>query len=192
MKTNVWKIALLSTSLLLIAPVICADNWQPIDRYQVKDGLVKDVKAGLMWMRCSVGQKWDGSRCQGEANRYTWEKVMQTPTHFSFAGYKDWRVPSHNELKSLVNCSSGQVNRLDKWHNQCGGDYASPTISQTAFPQTPDSWFWSSSLPMEDWFGAFPFTYFGHYAWIVNFNNGLDITSHRDDSGHLRLVRTGK
>ncbi len=31
------------------------------------DGTVTDVETGLQWMRCSLGQKWKGSTCVGEA-----------------------------------------------------------------------------------------------------------------------------
>lgn len=192
MKTNIWRTFFLSAALLSTTSIVYADNWKTEDRYQVKDGLVKDSKAGLMWMRCSLGQKWDGSTCQGEATRYSWEKAMDVPEQFEFASYKDWRVPSHDELKSLVHCSGGQTNKLDKWHSQCDGDFTSPTIAQAAFPKTPDSWFWSSSPETDDWFWSFPFTTFGNFAWVVNFGNGLDVTSHRDDNGYLRLVRNGK
>jgi Protein of unknown function (DUF1566) len=190
MKANMWKTVFLSTSLLLTASIVYADNWKTEDRYQIKDGLVKDPKAGLMWMRCSLGQKWDGTNCQGEAARYSWDKAMEAPKLFEFASYKDWRIPSHDELKSLVYCSGGLINRLDKKHSQCDGDYTSPTITQTAFPQTPENWFWSSSPQHEDWFWSFPFTVLGNFSWVVNFGNGLDLPSHRDDGGHLRLVRT--
>jgi len=60
------------------------------------------------------------------------------------------------------------------------------------FPETPDNWFWTSSPEHADWFWTFPFTDLGGFAWVVNFGNGLDVTSDRDDGGHLRLVRTGK
>ncbi len=192
MKTNMWKTIFLTVSLLLTASVASADDWKTEGRYKIKDGLVKDTKTGLMWMRCSLGQKWDGSTCQGEATRYSWEKAMEAPEQFEYASYKDWRVPSHDELKSLAQCSGGQPNKLDKWHSQCDGDYASPTIVQTAFPQTPGSWFWSSSPETDDWFWSFPFTTFGDFSWVVNFSNGLDVPSDRDDSAYLRLVRNGQ
>ncbi|WP_394753987.1 DUF1566 domain-containing protein [Crenothrix sp.] len=192
MKTSLWKTVFLSVSLLSTASVVYADNWKTEGLYQVKDGLVKDPKSGLMWMRCSVGQKWDGSQCQGAATLYSWEKAMDMPEKFDYASYKDWRVPSHNELKSLVYCTDGQINKLDKQHSQCGDDYAVPTIVQTAFPQTPDSWFWTSSPETDDWFCVFPYTLLGNFSWVVNFSNGLDVPSHRDDSGYLRLVRNGK
>ncbi|MCK5926074.1 MAG: caspase family protein, partial [Methylococcales bacterium] len=36
--------------------IVKSDNsWKTIKHYQVKEGLVKDTKTGLMWMRCSLG-----------------------------------------------------------------------------------------------------------------------------------------
>lgn len=192
MTSSRWKVFFLGAGLLLAAAPGYADNWKAEGHYQVKDGLVKDPKTGLMWMRCSMGQKWDGTTCQGSAARYSWDKAMEVTEGFEFAGHKDWRVPTHEELKSLVNCSGGLINRLDKAHSQCDGEYDTPTIFHAAFPETPANWFWSSSPQYEDWFGEFPFTYLGNFSWVVNFSSGLDVPSHRDDGGHLRLVRNGK
>lgn len=36
------------------------------------DGTVTDTRTGLMWMRCCVGQTWDGATCRGEARKMDW------------------------------------------------------------------------------------------------------------------------
>lgn len=87
-----------------VAPPV--KEWQTIDRYQVKGGLVKDTETKLMWMRCSLGQTWDGSTCTGKALEYTWAETMKQ-NGFNYAGYSNWRVPKIEELKTLVYCSSG-------------------------------------------------------------------------------------
>lgn len=192
MKISKKNRVFLSLASLLIVQISQADDWQSVDRYRVKDGLVKDLKTGLMWTRCSLGQTWNGSTCKGEANRYRWSEINVIAEHADIGGFKDWRVPSHSELKSLVICSSNQTWKIEGERNQCDGDYATPTIVQSAFSNTPASWFWSASPYYEDWFWTFPFTLLGGTAWVVNFSNGLNITSDRDDSGHLRLVRDAK
>lgn len=63
------------------------------------DGTVTDTRTGLMWMRCALGQTWDGTTCVGEAKGYTWEEAMAL--HHGFAGHDDWRLPSIHELRNI-------------------------------------------------------------------------------------------
>jgi hypothetical protein len=166
-------------------PQAAIDEWQTIDRYQVKDGLVKDTETGLMWMRCSLGQTWDGSTCTGEAKEYNWADAMKQE-NTSHEGYSDWRVPTIQQLKSLVYCSSGQPKT---WHSDvdpeddgCRGDYVKPTIKTDAFPNTPARWAWSSS----------PVASNSNGAWIVSFYFGYGSSEYRNVSYFVRLVRGGQ
>ncbi len=94
-----------------------------------KDGTVTDVKTHLMWMQCAQGQV--GTQCEGVVLQYTWELAMRIPETLNkrggFAGYTDWRLPSVQELQSLV--------RMD----------SNPTICLEAFPNAPETLFWSST-----------------------------------------------
>ena len=92
-------------------------------RYQILAGgaEVKDLKTGLVWQRCSVGQQWNGQTCAGEASTFTFGKA-QTLTR------NGWRVPGKDELTSLVDKAAGK-----------------PTIHAQAFPATPATWFWTST-----------------------------------------------
>jgi hypothetical protein len=158
-------------------PVVA--DWQSIAHYQVKDGLVTDTQTDLMWMRCSLGQHWQGTSCQGKAASFTFEQAMDSFKNFDYAGYTDWRVPTRDELKTLVYCSSGKTQSVgDKGLVACAGDYASPTIDKTAFPETP-AWFWSSS----------PYANSNSYAWYVFFGYGYDDWSYKYNDYQVRLVR---
>lgn len=166
-------------------PKKTTEEWTKIDRYLVKGGLVKDIKTGLMWMRCSLGQEWNGSTCQGEATEYTWIKVANRM--FDYAGYKEWRLPTREELKTLVYCSSGEFTDL----GDCYGKYTTPTVKTEVFLNTPSNAFLSSSS----------FNGSGIYSWIVYFDyrNSLDF-DFRDNNGNykgrtsgvVRLVRSGQ
>ena len=94
-----------------------------------KDGTVTDVKTHLMWMQCAQGQV--GTQCEGVVLQYTWDLAMRIPETLNkrggFAGYTDWRLPSVQELQSLV--------RMD----------SNPTICLEAFPNAPETLFWSST-----------------------------------------------
>jgi hypothetical protein len=158
--------------------------WQVIRQYKVKDDLVKDTRTGLMWMRCSLGQYWQGSSCQGDSIGYRWQQAMSLPEHFDFGGYSDWRMPRHEELKTLVSCSSGKTERLAVGRSLCDGNYTKPTIDSLVFPGTPNGWFWSSSPDNPD-------NSDGRTAWAVNFNDGYDGWDFNYSANSVRLVRSG-
>lgn len=181
--------------MLLVASgqIAYAEEWQTIEQYQVKDGLVKDTKTGLMWMRCSLGQEWDGSTCKGEGTENKWDEAMKQ-ANSSHEGFNDWRVPTHEELRSLVYCSSGLPSTWNqplnkeikgqKYSDGCKGEYAHPTIFNSVFLNTPPSWFWSSSPVADD---------NSSYARIVGFGNGGDNAYPKNYYGYfVRLVRSGQ
>jgi len=155
------------------------------------DGTVTDVTTNLMWKRCSEGQTWNGNTCAGEAKDMTWDEAMpngEQKSWPSFAGHDDWRMPTREELRQLVYCSNGTP-KEEAWDNYCSGEngrngtnYQSPTIDQIAFPKTPTEWFWSASPHADN----------SDYAWVVNFNNGYDLSSYRTLTHRVRLVCAGQ
>ena len=90
------------------------------------DGTITDSRSGLTWMRCAMGQAWDGINCVGKPKVYQWSMAMQI--RHRFAKYDDWRLPDIEELNSIVDPAS------------CG------TITgENAFPNMHDGNFWSTS-----------------------------------------------
>ncbi len=167
------------------------NSWKTMKHYQVKEGLVKDTKTGLMWMRCSMGQKWNGLTCQGKATEFKWKELLKASTDFKYAGYSDWQLPTIKELNTLLYCSNGKVIQYseDRYYgietegskgckSNSRGDYQRPTIHQAVFPNTA-SGYWSSSYNANN----------SGYGWGVTFYYGNDIYYHRNDIYYLRLVR---
>ncbi|MBJ6967050.1 DUF1566 domain-containing protein [Vibrio cholerae] len=156
--------------------------------YDNLDGTVFDKQTQLVWMRCSLGQSWDGKTCTGKAKKYTWHDATKL-TH-NFAGSTAWRLPTIEELDSLVYCSKGRKpsarpngKYVEDTDGQCLGDnYQRPTINIRAFPNTPDYVYWSSS----------PYAYNSSNAWDVYFFNGYVFSNHEVSSYHVRLVRAGQ
>lgn len=144
------------------------------------DGTVTDVTTGLQWKRCAEGQTWTGATCSGDASRHDWETASRLSSHF--AGHSDWRLPTIDELKTLVYCSSGQPKIWnDSGELECEGTYNSPTIQTEAFPNTPGLPFGSSSLDV-----------YGSYLGNVNFDYGKVGYDYRNRTKPVRLVRCGE
>ena len=137
------------------------------DQFFLKDHLVIDLKTGLEWMRCSVGQRWNGKNCIGEPvplNHDDMEIVIKIANEQLGDG---WRLPSKDELLSLV-CQS------------CG----IPTINQEIFPNTGALPFWTGEPnPFA------PNKYFKHF-FTVNFYTGRPYGRFASYQDHLvRLAR---
>jgi len=129
------------------------------------DGTVLDTKTSLHWMRFSLGQTWNGKVNLTEAKRYNWQEALDAVDNFNhtggFAGYQDWRVPTIDELKTLVERNK------------------KPSINHNLFPATPLSMFWSSSTAAN----------VKHSAWAVYFYGGSAYWYGKTSYYYVRLVR---
>ena len=164
------------------------------DEDLMKKGMWRDPKTNLVWMRCSLGQVWDGNTCTGEAKKYTWQEAMDAAKALNnnggFGGYRDWVVPHIEELFSLVRCDTGFTDssqipakswlRIEKdIQKRCkGSNYKHPTIDQVIFPNTRNA----------SYLSAFPNEYDGYYAWRVEFDSG-DTYKSREPNFYVRAVR---
>ena len=91
----------------------------------VDDGsVIRHEVTGLEWQRCSIGQSWDGTMCQGSATFHSWQEALNIAAN---AG-GDWRLPNIKELRTIV--------------ERCREN---PAINRQAFPNTPSRTFWSAS-----------------------------------------------
>ncbi|NOQ36585.1 MAG: DUF1566 domain-containing protein [Methylococcaceae bacterium] len=173
------------------------ENRQTAERYLVKGSLVKDTVTGLMWMRCSLGQNLDSPSCKGKVVKYNWQQALNIAADFSYAGYSDWHLPTIKELNTLVYCSNGKkihykedgyddIKSEGDWgcDSENSGAYQKPTIKQTIFPNTPSSWFWSSS-PNANYNRS-------SRAWFVSFTYGCDDCGYNSYNYAVRLVRAGQ
>ncbi|MCI5227799.1 MAG: DUF1566 domain-containing protein, partial [Candidatus Electrothrix sp. AX2] len=144
------------------------------------NGTVTDTKTGLMWKRCSEGLSGDNCE-EGKAEEYDYDDAMQRFKNVKYAGYTDWRLPTIDELQTLVYCSKGVRDKESGW---CNEGSEKPTINQQAFPNTVDSWYRSGS----------PSAYDSDYAWYVAFYNGSSYNDYlfRYLNLAVRLVRGGQ
>ena len=130
------------------------------------DGTVTDPTTGLTWMRCAMGQTWTGNSCSGTASTYTFDQANALTGTVTFAGQSDWRMPNIRELQTIVDLST-----------------YTPAINSTAFPNTPNLFFWSGS----------PKASSSSFAWVVSFDKGMpNDFGGRSDNYAVRLVRGGQ
>jgi uncharacterized caspase-like protein len=153
-------------------------------RYQILgDGSeVKDIQTGLIWQRCSVGQRWTGQTCEGGAGEFKFDEAQKLTGN-------GWRVPTVRELHSLVWCSSGKTKNLDDPEdgkgaiaNYCDGNSSRPTIRSAAFTMTSAVWYWSSSPDVSN----------ADYARVVDFGFGHLYIRKRSDTLAVRLVQASQ
>jgi hypothetical protein len=135
-------------------------SWPTAERFAISGEEVTDKRTGLIWKRCSEGQIWSGSSCTGTAAIYTHQGALQHAQAQS-----GWRLPNVKELASLA-------------EKGC----PIPAIDRTAFPGTPNNWYWSSS----------PYVGNSGGAWVVGFSNGGVGYNFRYDGLHVRLVRASQ
>ncbi len=136
-----------------------------------KDGSVTDTKSGLTWMRCTLGQQWDGKTCTGDYLESTWQEALQATERLNkdggFAGHQDWRMPNIKELNSILELAC----------------YA-PTINLEVFPGTSNWYYWSSTPSM----GVTEKPWTRLRQWGIDFHNGNHMPSNFSKR-RARLVR---
>lgn len=122
------------------------------------NGTVTDTRTNLMWMRCAEGQKWTGAACIGEAKEFSFEAAQAVRR--DFAGFNDWRLPTLDELMSIVEPSR-----------------TIPTVDTNVFYGCETSpLFWTSTLD-----GG---------VWHVSFYSGAGYSATNVARDRVRLVRS--
>ena len=116
------------------------------------DGTVTDTSTGLMWQK-------------NTPDSMTWEQALSYCENLSLAGYTDWRLPTKNELGSIVDYSRNE-----------------PAINTIYFPDTVSTFYWSSTTCAS----------YTPSAWGIafNFGNGNDPVKY--EYYYVRAVRKGQ
>ena len=116
---------------------------------QVGAGEVEDVETGLVWV---------------QATHPTLLSQTDAASYCAMLGLNGhaWRLPSVNELSSLVD-DNPDIKRV------------SPAIDQCVFPDTPANGYYMSSSIV------------GTTPWALNYEDGFD--SNNQTSGYIRCVR---
>lgn len=151
----------------------------------VKDGaLIWDASTGLVWMRCAVGQTWNGAACVRDSssfNLFSLQQARSLPDRFNagggWLGHADWKLPTIDELESLVQCRD-DTKRTFRGDGFICYSHDKPTIDATFFPnilkEENSSLFRTSS------------------SLLIDFANGSKMNAYAADHRpyFVRLVRT--
>lgn len=113
-----------------------------------KDGIVIDIQTGLMWERSP------------HERRYIWEDAQKYCKRLSLGGYADWRLPSKEELLSIVD-----ENRKD--------------LTIDPIFRCFSASYWSSTTGGDNM----------SIVWPVNFYNGHVYSINKSISCYVRAVR---
>jgi hypothetical protein len=147
------------------------------------DGTVTDVQNNLVWMRCQLEQKWNGYSCITDPN---FQNIDQTFSNINAKaeslGQQKWRIPTINELSTLVYCSSGKPAYRNLTEKSCEGSYQSPTIAQAIFPHSFKGNFWSSTVIQDFMFRS--------KAKFINFEKGYVFQDSSGKDSKVRLVKS--
>lgn len=159
------------------------------------NGTITDTVTGLMWKKCSEGQI--GANCSGKIKRYEWSTAMQYAKKVIFGGYDDWRIPSKQELGTLLYCSNG-IPQQEAFKYGCagkdnrGGKFQYPTANLLVFPRKSFfGMFWTSSL---DSLEKMSMGSQGGALGTDFFSPGADMfmSLYRYSKKQIRLVRNGQ
>lgn len=113
--------------------------------YIIRDHLVIDLRFGVEWLRCSVGQVWDCEACHGDIRELNHDEIKQAITMADEQLGGKWRLPSRKELEALV-CEA------------CPG----VKIDTKVFPNTDNAPYWTGEVN----------AYAKRHVWSVNFFTG--------------------
>lgn len=154
------------------------------------DGTVFDLETALIWEKKTGNAGGTGVQCVTSVacpdphraeNLYTWSTggssnpsgtayttfLAQLNGSGGFAGHTDWRLPTSEELQTIL---------VEPF--ECG---LSPCIDITTFGPTASEYYWTSSTWSEH----------PSEAYIVNFTNGYVTSGSKSGDLRVRAVRTG-
>jgi hypothetical protein len=131
-----WVLAASTAAPLAAAQQLCDTRVHalstPSDRFEDHgDGTVTDKESRLMWLRCAVGQQWNGATCAGQWTRHDWASAQAAVASVNRSGkyfFNDWRLPSLREMATIT-------------ERQC----RNPRINLTVFPNAPGVPHWTST-----------------------------------------------
>lgn len=113
--------------LLIIVTGIAMRPSLASTQFIMRDHIVIDIRSGVEWLRCSVGQTWNGETCTGEIVKLNHDDIEKAIVIANEQLGGNWRLPSLAELEGIV-C------------HECDG----VKIDIAAFPNTSGEPYWTN------------------------------------------------
>ena len=135
-----------SVAIIFIFTLISSHSYASDSRFMTKEHIIIDLERQIEWLRCSVGQRWDGSKCSGNIVNLSLEIVPEAIKLANEQLGGKWRLPSKTELISIV-CK------------EC----PSPKINKEIFPNTDNAPYWTGDQSI----------YNSKFYVSVNFHTGF-------------------
>lgn len=169
-----------SLCILLLASLVtfnvhadqtCRSNLEestPTSRFIFNDnGTVTDTDTKITWMRCAMGQNWDGKTCTGNAKAYSWQEARDAVAELNsdtFGEPTKWRLPYVPELASITERKCFQ-----------------PRVNLTVFPATPSKAFWTGMEKKGK----------NQQAYAIDFGKGSVTPGKKSNTAFIRLMLDG-
>lgn len=144
----------------------------PVNRLFIQEKTVVDTETGVSWMKnANLANKpllW-----RADDNVYAF---IQNLNKSQFSGYADWRVPSRDEMGSLISYAKKtgkyKVERVETWPYQ--------VLRQLGFEDVKDYGYWTSSRESPS------------QMYIADFATGKIMPKPEDKPYYLWPVRGGR
>ena len=106
------KIKFMLISIIIIVILNPQLSVSQSNQFYIKEHLVIDLLTSTEWMRCSVGQRWNGQNCIGKIINLNHEQMEEVLAIASEQLGSGWRLPNRKELESLV-CRDCKIPKID-------------------------------------------------------------------------------
>jgi len=123
-------------------------------RWKRSGSIVTDTKLGLMWQDDSAAKN----------TKKNWKDAKIYCQNLSLAGFSDWRLPTYNELLSIVD--------YDRYN---------PAIMPSFKNVSNNGYYWSSSVFVKN----------SKFAWYVCYKDGLTYRHDKHADNSVRCIRGG-
>lgn len=149
-------------------------------------GTVTDTETGLMWARCPWGL--GGLVCDvGDVETLSYsaaETAVTTANNDTYLGHTGWRLPTVQELSSLVerSCRAPAIQPEAICIQNPGCTATGPLFPNVGVPASETGFsplYWSSTDYVNQ----------AHNVWVVNFDMGNTDRQAKGATARLRLVR---
>lgn len=168
---------LLVFGLAIPAPAALIDNG---------NGTITDTDQSIMWLQDANYALTSGYYNTDTVGRMSWDVAIAWVTSLSFAGYRDWRLPTalNQDLSGPCAgyyCTGSEMGYL--WYTELGNppDPPWPTSPNNTGPftnvQNYNYWSSTESSTSSDW------------AWMFNFSDGNQNVYYRDNNLYALAVR---